>query len=183
MINIGSTVGSTKLRIVWDGQAAGLAEGRLSLVEFGDALNALMRAMRNIARRHLAALISVPSVSSRRSRAPGVPCSAHVPRTGLRPALLLYFAAQRTPAARSGTARRAPPLRTPDRWQAKDVGYRAQRSKGGGSGEAGPGGHERSPVPGGLGPQQRTERTSDPGRFQPDNEQRYPCRILGLIKP
>jgi hypothetical protein len=46
---------STQLRIVWDGRAPGLEEGRLSLATFGPALLALLRAARNIARRQVAA--------------------------------------------------------------------------------------------------------------------------------
>lgn len=45
----------TQLRIYWDGNAPGLKEGRLSLATFGPALDALLRAARNIARRQVAA--------------------------------------------------------------------------------------------------------------------------------
>ena len=58
-----------------------------------------------------------------RSRALGVPCCAHVPRPGLlrKPELLLYFAPQGTPIARSGTAdarhcRRAAAVAGRGRW-------------------------------------------------------------------
>ena len=40
---------ATQLRITWDGETPGLSKGRLSLVEFGPALVALMKATRNIA--------------------------------------------------------------------------------------------------------------------------------------
>lgn len=46
---------STQLRIYWDGNAPGLKEGRLSIATFGPALEALLRAARNIARRQVAA--------------------------------------------------------------------------------------------------------------------------------
>ena len=80
------------------------------------------------------------------------------------------------------------------RWLDEGNGYRAQRSKGGGPGEAGAGGespdsnspvdclclasawcastrHERSPVPVGLGPPQTIERTTVEGRkLRPEGE-------------
>jgi hypothetical protein len=45
----------TQLRIYWDGQAPGLKEGRLSIATFGPALQALLKAARNIAKRQVAA--------------------------------------------------------------------------------------------------------------------------------
>jgi hypothetical protein len=39
----------TQLKIIWDGDAAGLAQHRLSLAEFGPALNRMLIAMRRIA--------------------------------------------------------------------------------------------------------------------------------------
>lgn len=44
-----------KLGIYWDGTTPGLPEGRLSIAQFGSALQALLKAARNIARRHQAA--------------------------------------------------------------------------------------------------------------------------------
>ncbi|HYO69951.1 MAG TPA: hypothetical protein VEU33_28135 [Archangium sp.] len=49
-----------QLHIVWDGEVAGLTEGRLSLVVFGPALFALLRAARNIARRRVAEALGEP---------------------------------------------------------------------------------------------------------------------------
>ncbi len=39
----------TQLKIVWDGDTPGLAQHRLSLAEFGPALNRMLIAMRRIA--------------------------------------------------------------------------------------------------------------------------------------
>ena len=46
---------SAQLRVVWEGSAPGLAEKRLSLLAFGPALNALLKAAKNVARRQVAA--------------------------------------------------------------------------------------------------------------------------------
>lgn len=45
---------ATQLRIYWDGETPGLKEGRLSIAAFGPALQALLKAARNIARRQVA---------------------------------------------------------------------------------------------------------------------------------
>lgn len=45
----------TQLRIYWDGQTPGLKDGRLSIASFGPALQALLKAARNIARHQVAA--------------------------------------------------------------------------------------------------------------------------------
>ncbi|MCY1075184.1 hypothetical protein [Archangium lansingense] len=45
---------STKLRVIWDGATPGLADGRLSLAAFGAALQALLKATRNVAAEHVA---------------------------------------------------------------------------------------------------------------------------------
>ena len=46
---------SAQLRVIWEGTAPGLEQKRLSLLAFGPALNALLKAARNIARRQVAA--------------------------------------------------------------------------------------------------------------------------------
>lgn len=46
---------SAQLRVVWEGTAPGLEQKRLSLLAFGPALNALLKAARNIAKRQVAA--------------------------------------------------------------------------------------------------------------------------------
>ncbi|WFG54110.1 hypothetical protein Mx9_p03 [Myxococcus phage Mx9] len=48
---------TTQLRIYWDGNAPGLSDGRLSLAAFGPALQALLKAARNIARQQVAAAV------------------------------------------------------------------------------------------------------------------------------
>src|SRR5512141_1838760 len=74
--------------------------------------------------------------------------------------LLLYFAPQSAPpacSAATGVFDDATPTPCP----AKDVGWPTERSKGGGAGEARPGGHERSRPPDGLGC--RAKRMTAPG--------------------
>src|SRR5258706_8694380 len=78
-----------------------------------------------------------------RSCPPASPCG--------RP-LLLYFAAQSAPPARSGHAAAVFDDGTPPPSPDKDVGWPTERSKGGGGGrQADPGGHERSRPPNVLG--------------------------------
>lgn len=63
-------VSTTRLRIIWEGQAPGLAEGRLSLAAFGSALQALLKAARNIAFQQVAAAVGEefdPSKATRRT--------------------------------------------------------------------------------------------------------------------
>src|SRR5436190_17230280 len=78
-----------------------------------------------------------------RSCPPASPCG--------RP-LLLYFAAQSAPPARSGHAAAVFDDGTPPPSPDKDVGWPTERSKGGGGGrQADAGGHERSRPPNVLG--------------------------------
>jgi len=80
------------------------------------------------------------------SRGHRVPAAARVPRTGLRPVLLLYLAT-------AGTQRpRQPPAvarqdRNPMRHRSGTVGHSAQRGRGGGPANGRAGGHEHSRVP------------------------------------
>ena len=114
-----------------------------------------------------------------RSRALRVPRCAHVPRVGLSPPLLLYFAPLGTPIARSGTSRGALIERAPPWLFDEGNGYWAQRSKGGGPGAAGPGGHERSPVLVGLVPPEQQARKTAKGRFQADAKQIHYSDMAG----
>src|SRR5258706_14083195 len=78
-----------------------------------------------------------------RSGPPASPCGRR---------LLLYFAAQSAPPARSGHAAAVFDNGTPPPSPDKDVGWPTERSKGGGGGrQADAGGHERSRPPNVLG--------------------------------
>ena len=77
----------------------------------------------------------------------GATDSAHVPRPGCSPGLLLYFAASATPHPWPEPHAAFGPENS-RRWWIGTAGRSAQRSKGGGSGAARDGGHERSRAPG-----------------------------------
>ena len=78
--------------------------------------------------------------------------------------LLLYFAAQGTPAARSGSSGGAPSSKRYPCSAAAGVGWPLQRSKGGdGSREAGVGGHERKRPPHARGTRRGKQAATGPG--------------------
>jgi hypothetical protein len=59
---------NTQLRVVWEGEAPGLQEGRLSLALFGSALQALLKAVRNIAAAQVAMAVGEPVDFSRATK-------------------------------------------------------------------------------------------------------------------
>ena len=85
-----------------------------------------------------------------RDQADGALCSANVPRVGLRPPLLLDFAAQSAPPSRSEVLGLLGGLGA-TLLEAEATGCPPQRNQGGALGAAQGGGHSRRRAPGGLG--------------------------------